>query len=167
VKKVLKPEFFARNTLVVARDLLGKYLVVGNKALMITEVEAYHGHNDLGSHARRGQTPGNTPMFGSPGTVYVYFTYGMHYMLNLVTEEEGYPAAVLIRGVEGINGPGRLTKFLKIDKRFNAKPLAKKTGIWIEDRNIKVEPRWIKKTPRIGIPYAGEYIEKPWRFVLK
>lgn len=170
MKIVLKPNFFERKTLLVAKKLLGKYLVtkVNGKivAAQITEVEAYHGPKDLGSHARRGQTPGNTPMFGKPGTAYMFFTYGMHWMLNMVTEAEGYPAAVLIRGVEGIAGPARVTKALKLDRRFNAKPLTKKTGLWVEDRGVVVKPSDILKTPRIGIPYAGAYIQKPWRFVL-
>lgn len=133
---------------------------------MIVETEAYHGLHDKASHAHRGQTARNTPMFGEAGTIYVYFTYGIHWMLNLVTGKEKYPAAVLIRGVEGISGPARLTKALKIDKRLNAKPLSKKSGLWIEDRGIVVRSRDIKKTPRIGIRYAEEYVHKPWRFVL-
>src|SRR3989338_7272276 len=103
MRKILKPEFFDRPTLVVAKELIGKVLVrrVGGKtvALMITETEAYDGFKDLASHAHRGQTPRNTPMFGKPGTIYVYFPYGMHWMPNLVCGKKEYPAAVLIRGV--------------------------------------------------------------------
>lgn len=169
--KVLTPAFFNRPTLVVAKDLLGKYLVrkVGKKeiALMIVEVEAYDGPRDKANHAHRGQTPRNTPMFSEPGTIYVYFTYGMHWMLNLVCGKEGYPAAVLIRGVEGVIGPARLTNFLKIDKTLNHKLLGKKAGLWVEDRGVVISPKQIKRTSRVGIHYAEEYAQKPWRFVIK
>ena len=212
-KQILGPEFFDRPTLVVARELLGKYLVRrmdGNPstglrareiALMIMETEAYDGHKDKASHASRGQTPRNTPMFGQACTIYMYFTYGMHWMLNIVCGKAGYPAAVLIRGLQSegkvfctldgsattlrsgemnttstpprrvvaslLNGPAKLTKFLKIDKSLNNKPLGPKTGLWIEDRGVKVLPRHIQRTPRIGVAYAGEYAKKRWRFVLK
>jgi DNA-3-methyladenine glycosylase len=185
-------EFFDRPALVVAKDLIGKYLVrkIGSKeiALMIIETEAYFGFKDQGSHSHRGQTPRNTPMFMQAGTIYVYFTYGMHWMLNLVCHKEGFPAAVLIRGLSfaktlhsgeinrtpprrvfatqmQLNGPAKLTKFLKIDKNLNAKPLGKKSGLWIEDRGVKVPQ--IKKTPRIGIPNRGAWTLKPWRFVIQ
>lgn len=171
MKKLLTPAFFDRPTLVVARELLGKYMVrkVGGKtiALMITETEGYDGFKDKASHAHRGQTPRNQVMFGEPGRIYVYFTYGMHWMLNLVCGENGYPAAVLIRGAGEVLGPARLTKALSIDKKLNTLPLAKKSGLWIEDRGTVVRPRDIARTPRIGISYAGEYVDKPWRFVLK
>lgn len=171
MKKVLGPDFFDRPTLLVAKELIGKYLVrkAGNKtvALMIVETEGYDGFKDQASHAHRGQTPRNTPMFDGPGTIYIYFTYGMHWMLNLVCGKKEYPAAVLIRGVEGVVGPARLTKFLKIDKSLNHKPLGKKAGLWIEDRGVIIRPRDVAATPRIGIGYAGDYVEKPWRFVIK
>jgi DNA-3-methyladenine glycosylase len=170
VKKVLGQEFFDRPALAVAHDLLGKFLVrrVGGKevALMITETEAYFGLSDKGSHAHRGQTPRNTPMFGPPGVIYVYFTYGMHWMLNLVCGRPGFPAAVLIRGAEEAVGPAKLTKFLKIDKSLNALPLGKKSGLWVEDRGVKILPKQIKKTPRIGIPNRGVWTDKQWRFML-
>ena len=163
---------------------------------MITETEAYDGFKDKASHAHRGQTVRNSIMFGEPGHIYVYFTYGMHWMLNMVTGKKGYPAAVLIRGVrivnqnklnsqrgealisrprlaehlEGlsINGPGRVTKALKIDKKLNGKPASKASGLWFEDRGVNVSPRDIKKTPRIGIRYAGPlWGNKKYRFVLK
>ncbi|TSC69556.1 MAG: DNA-3-methyladenine glycosylase [Parcubacteria group bacterium Gr01-1014_56] len=196
MKKVLGPAFFDRPTLTVAKELLGKFLVrrVGGKtvALMITETEAYDGPRDKANHAHRGQTPRNMPMFGHPATIYVYFTYGIHWMLNIVCGKSGYPAAVLIRGVANyagilrsgemngsptpsrniptpflLNGPAKLTKFLKIDKSLSTKMLGKKSGLWIEDRGVVIKPRDIKRTPRIGINYAGEYAHKPWRFVLK
>jgi DNA-3-methyladenine glycosylase len=171
VKKVLGEEFFERKAPVVAKELLGKYLVrrVGGKtiALMINETEAYDGFEDKASHAHRGQTARNTPMFGKAAHIYVYFTYGTHWMLNLVCGKEKYPSAALIRGAGDISGPARLTKALSIDKRLSALPLTKKSGLWIEDRGIKISSSQILKTPRIGIRYAEEWVDKPWRFVIK
>lgn len=167
--KALNREFFNRPTLVVARNLLGKYLVRkrknGQTALIITEVEAYDGFMDKASHASRGKTKRTEPMFGPPGHWFVYFTYGVHWMLNVVTREKGYPAAILIRGVEGVAGPGRLTKYMGIDKRFNTLPASRKSGLWIEDRGIKIPARKIKKSPRVGVNYAGSvWVKKEWRF---
>lgn len=177
MRKILGKDFFDRPTLTVARDLLGKYLVrrVGGKdiALMITETEGYFGFEDKGSHAHRGKTPRNTPMFASAGTIYVYFTYGMHWMLNLVCEKEDFPAAVLIRGLEApadgarLDGPAKLTKYLHIDRSLTGRMLGKAAGLWIEDRGVAVPARTITKTPRIGIPNRGVWTDKPWRFVLK
>ncbi len=171
MKKVLKKEFFDRSPLVVARDLIGKYLVrkVGDRevAYMIVETEAYGGWNDRASHSRSGKTARNAPMFAQAGTIYVYFTYGMHWMLNLVCGKEEYPAAVLIRGVETVSGPARVTKAMGIDKNLNGLMLSRKSGLWVEDRGVKISLRKIKRTPRIGIAYAGEWAKKPWRFVLK
>jgi DNA-3-methyladenine glycosylase len=171
MRNVLGREFFERPALAVAKDLLGKYLVrkIGTKeiALEINETEGYFGFEDQGSHAHRGQTARNTPMFGRAGIIYVYFTYGMHWMLNIVCDKEEYPAANKYRGAGEVVGPARLTKFLQIDKSLNNLPLAKKSGLWVEDRGVMVSPRHIKKTPRIVIPNRGEWSEKPWRFVLK
>jgi DNA-3-methyladenine glycosylase len=171
MKKILGPEFFNRSALVVARDLLGKYLVrkVGGKtvALMINETEAYHGFSDKASHARHGKTMRTWPMFEEAGTIYIYFTYGIHWMLNIVCGKKEFPSAVLIRGAGDIIGPARLTKALQINKSLNALPLGKKAGLWVEDRGVVVKPKDIEKTPRIGIGYAEDYVEKPWRFVLK
>lgn len=172
--KVLGPSFFAKSVVPVAKNLLGKYLVrkIGKKIISarITEVEAYDGFKDRASHAHRGMTKRNFPMFGPAGRWYVYFTYGMHWMLNIVCGKENYPAAVLIRGVEGINGPARLTKFFKIDKRFTNLPASRKTGLWIAEppkviRNLKLV---IRNSARIGVSYAGPYwSKKRWRFYLK
>ncbi len=171
MKKVLTGDFFDRPTLTVARELIGKFLVrkIGNKevALMITETEGYDGFKDLASHARRGKTPRNTPMYGPAGFAYVYFTYGMHWMLNLTCGPEEYPAAVLVRGAGDIVGPARLTKALSIDKKLNALSLGKKSGLWVEDRGVKISPRAILRTGRIGVGYSGLWAKKPWRFVLK
>ena len=157
----------------MAEELLGKFLMrrlpSGEiMARMILETEAYDGFHDKASHASRGKTNRNTIMFGHAGFWYVYFTYGMHWMLNIVTREKEYPAAVLIRGVEGLNGPARLTKELQIDKNLNGAPASKKSGLWIEDRGIKIPKNKIKKTGRVGIIYAGPYwIKRKWRFVMK
>lgn len=171
-KRIIQKTFFERNSVIVAEELLGKFLVrkIGNKkiALMITETEAYEGFGDKASHASRGKTTRNAPMFGPAGFWYVYFIYGTHWMLNVVCGKKNYPAAVLIRGVEGINGPARLTKFLKIDKKFNNKKAKVKNGLWLEDGGVKIKSAEIKKLPRIGVDYAGaRWAKKPYRFVLK
>ncbi len=161
----LKPEFYQRDVIVVARELLGKYLVKDNLKLMITEVEAYVGSQDLACHASKGRTARTEVMFEEGGVWYVYFVYGMHWMLNVVTGEIDYPAAVLIRGVEGINGPARVTKAFGIDKTFNGLPAAKSTGLYIQDRGVVVGK--IKSTPRIGVDFAGPvWSQKPYRFLL-
>lgn len=171
MREVLGEAFFERKAPVVAKELLGKYLVrkVGSKeiALMITETEAYDGFKDKASHAHRGQTARNTVMFGKPGRIYVYFTYGMHWMLNLVCGEVGYPSAVLIRAAGEVVGPARLTKALAIDKSLNTLTLSKKSGLWVEDRGMKIAKKNIELTPRIGIRYAAEWVGKPWRFFVK
>ncbi|MBE2216011.1 MAG: DNA-3-methyladenine glycosylase [Opitutaceae bacterium] len=171
--RVLTAEAWAgRDTAAIARRLLGCRLVVGGsegrRALRITEVEAYCGPHDRASHASRGRTPRNAVMFGPAGFWYVYLCYGVHEMLNLVTGPADYPAAVLIRGVEGIEGPGRLTRALRIDRRFNHLPATRTTGLWIEERDVPVESGDVAATPRIGVDYAGpEWSGKPWRFVLR
>jgi len=172
MSKLLSQEFFNRPTTVVAENLLGKYLVRKCRgkiiSAMITEVEAYNGQNDKASHASRGMTPRNEIMFGPAGYWYVYFTYGMHWMLNVVTGQEGYPAAILIRGVEGINGPARVTKFFHIDNKLNGRAVNKKSGLWIEDGGVKINKSKIKKFPRIGIDYAGPiWSKKLFRFSIK
>ncbi len=171
----LTTTFFNRPTLQVAKDLLGKYLVrkVGNKVItgMITETEAYVGPNDKANHASRGLTPRTEVMFGPAGHFYIYLIYGMYYCLNIVTEKSGYPAAVLIRAVkveeapyQQTNGPGKLCRFFQIDKSLNGK---KVTGgkLWLEDRGVIVKLSQIKRTPRIGVEYAGKWKDKKWRFV--
>src|SRR3989344_3016714 len=134
MKKILPQSFFNRPTVLVAQELLGKFLVrrVGKRkiAVMITETEGYDGFKDKASHAHRGKTARNSIMFGEAGHWYVYFTYGMHWMLNIVTGPEKYPAAILIRGVEGINGPARITKALHINKLMNGKLADRETGLW-------------------------------------
>lgn len=172
MRRILTKKFFERATVVVARDLLGKFLVhkKGRKVIMcmITEVEAYDGHKDKASHAHRGETVRNKAMFGAAGVWYIYFVYGMYDMLNVVTGPHGYPAAVLIRGVEGIMGPGRLTKKLGITRRLNGNNAVRISGLWIEDRGVRVRTKDMQKTPRIGVKYAGPtWSKKPYRFILK
>ena len=173
-RQFLKRSFFDRNPVVVARDLIGKYLVREIKGIKkfykITETESYGDSKDRASHARHGKTERNTPMFGEPGTIYVYFTYGMHWMLNIVCGKKGCPSAVLIRGADGFHGPGRVTKSLKIDRKLNGKILGKKVGLWVEDwNNRKVKNKLkITKTPRVGIDYSGPvWSKKLHRFVLE
>lgn len=166
---ILGKTFFVRPTLKVAQDLLGKVLVretsFGLIEHMITEVEAYDGFDDKASHASRGKTKRNTVMFERGGVWYVYFVYGMHEMLNIVVGKKEYPAAVLIRGVEGVSGPGRVTKTLGITRSLNGLPAARTSGLWIEDKGITIPRSRIKKSPRIGVDYAGtEWAGKRYRF---
>lgn len=171
MRKILPAEFFDRSSLAVARDLIGKYLVRRAKgrsvSSMITEVEAYVGPHDLACHASKGLTPRTRVMFGPPGNFYAYFTYGMHWMLNVVTGTSGYPAAVLIRGLQDVAGPGRLTKKLGITGALNGKAAKRASGLWIEDRGIAVPAKHIRRAPRVGVDYAGEeWAGKPYRFIL-
>ena len=163
--------FQSQRTVAVARGLLGKYLVRSTEngvvARRITEVEAYDGERDLACHARHGRTPRNAVMYEPGGVWYVYLCYGMHEMLNLVTGPRGHPAAVLIRGVEGASGPGRVTRSLQIDRRLNGAACALESGLWIEDRGVRLPRAAIEAMPRIGVHYAGPvWAKKPWRFVL-
>ncbi len=169
---LLKPSFFGRPALVVARDLLGKYLVrqIGKKKIagLITETEAYIGPHDLASHSSKGRTKRTEIMFKEGGHWYVYFVYGMHYMVNVVTDGADYPSAVLIRGVERVSGPGRVAKHFKINKKLNGTLVGKKSGLWIEDRGLKISKFKIKKSPRIGVAYAGPiWATKDYRFFIK
>ncbi len=166
----LSRAFFDRPADRVARELLGCRLVVRGADGRVTrhvvgETEAYLGAHDLACHGSRGMTARNAVMFGPAGVWYVYLCYGMHWMLNVVTGPEGVPAAVLMRGVGGHVGPGRLTRALGIDKRFDGRPAAGSTGLWFEPGR-PVPPRLVTRTPRIGVGYAGEWAEKPLRFVV-
>lgn len=164
--------FFNRHTLIVARELIGCFLVrktpSGIKRFVITETEAYIGPHDKASHAFKGRTPRTEVMYGPGGTIYIYFVYGMHYMLNIVTGMAGYPAAVLIRAVESISGPGRVAQHLGIDKALNNLSLGTKSGLWVELPSSPIARKNIIRTPRIGINYAGpEWAEKKYRFLYK
>jgi DNA-3-methyladenine glycosylase len=119
---------------------------------------------DKACHASKGKTGRTSVMFGEGGHLYVYLIYGMYWMLNIVTGNAGDPQAVLVRGVEGISGPGKITKLLSIDKSFYGENLITSCRIWIEDSGLKPE---IRTGPRIGIDYAGEYWKSvPWRFYI-
>lgn len=177
--------FFARDTVKVAPDLLGKYLVRlkdGERMIgRIVEVEAYRGSDDPASHAYRGQTPRNRPMFGNPGHAYVYFTYGNHYCLNITTQKAGTPGAILLRAlqpVEGINsmrrfrpnvpdseltnGPGKLTKALAIDKSLNEQDMTIRGPLFVEDHGKDDFEIW--SSTRVGI---REGLDRLWRFYIK
>jgi DNA-3-methyladenine glycosylase len=164
-------ELQSEDTPSLARGLLGKRLVLRSQdgrvtRWLITETEAYDGPEDRASHASRGRTPRNAPMFEAGGLWYVYLCYGMHEMLNLVTGPKDYPAAVLIRGVKGHEGPGKLTNALGIDRRFNGLAVSKTTGLWLEDGAEFVADNQIQALPRIGVAYAGPiWSAKPWRFL--
>jgi len=165
--------FLERDTVTVARELLGNYLCRCGTASdstqrwVITEVEAYDGPEDKACHAHRGKTPRNAVMFGPAGFYYVYLCYGMHWLLNIVTGPVDYPAAVLIRGVGAVRGPGRTTKALGVDKTFDQQPVCKQTGLWLEQSERSLPAEAIQATPRIGIDYAGPiWARKPYRFVI-
>lgn len=162
----LPAEFFTRDVLTVAPELLGKYLVRKYsdgkiERFRIIEVEAYRGKEDLACHASKGRTKRTEVIFYKGGKLYMYLIYGMYWMLNIVTGQEEEPQAVLIRGVEGAIGPGRLTRRLALDKSFYGESIPS-PRLWIEDSNE--HPSYVT-TPRIGVDYAKEWAAKPWRFV--
>ncbi|MGE9294929.1 MAG: DNA-3-methyladenine glycosylase [Puniceicoccales bacterium] len=169
--RVLSAEFFARETVEVSRDLLGVFLCREFEGEVLrwplTEVEAYDGPEDRACHAHKGRTPRNAVMFGSPGVFYVYLCYGVHWMLNIVTGPQDFPAAVLIRGAGDVSGPGRLTKAMRIHKQLNGKRATRASGLWFE-RGELVPEIAVERTPRIGIGYAPEpWLSAPYRFVRK
>jgi DNA-3-methyladenine glycosylase len=165
----LPREFYIRDVLSVAPELIGKELIVGHinnepSRYIITEVEAYWGPEDQACHASKGRTRRTEIMYHEGGRVYVYFVYGMYWMLNIVTGKENEPQAALIRGIEGFNGPGKLTCQLKIDGTFYGEDVTVSNRIWIED-NGRIYT--YKTGPRIGIDYAGKpWTDMPWRFYL-
>ena len=174
--RILSRRYFQRPTLQVARSLLGKYLVrrIGRKTLAgrIVEVEAYIGTEDRACHASKGRTIRTEVMFGPAGVSYVYLVYGMHHCFNIVTERTGYPSAVLVRAVEDVErqeliaGPGRVCRFLIIDRALNRADLTLGRALWVEDRRERVAPSWVSTSRRIGVEYAGVWARKPWRFRL-
>ncbi|ODT44425.1 MAG: 3-methyladenine DNA glycosylase [Nitrospira sp. SCN 59-13] len=171
---ILSRDYFDRPTLEVARSLVGKYLVreqgSGLIAGRIIEVEAYIGTEDKACHASKGRTRRTDVLFGPPGHAYVYLCYGMYEMLNVVTEQEGFPAAILLRAVECegklIDGPGRLTRAFDVDRRLNRCDLTLGQSLWFEDRGEAPPDNLLATHPRIGVDYAGEWAHKPWRFRL-
>lgn len=171
MKKILETEFFERPVLEVAPDLLGKFLVgkiSGREfALEINEVEAYDGEKDLGCHAAKGRSKRNDVLYGDAGVFYVYLCYGMYWMLNVVTDKREYPSAVLIRGAGEYSGPGKLTRGLNIDGAFHGLQARRSSRLWIEDWGAVIAKSRIKKTPRIGVSYAGPvWSKKKYRFIL-
>ncbi len=165
----LERDFFTRDVLEVAPDLLGKdiSIILPDNTIgrfMIRDVEAYRGIDDKACHASKGRTKRTEVMFFEGGRLYVYLVYGMYWMLNVVTGQKDDPQAVLIRGVNGISGPGRLAKVLGIDKTFNGTDLVFSDRIWIVESGTTP---YYKTGPRIGIDYAGEYWKTiPWRFYI-
>lgn len=180
--------FYDRNTLTVARELLGKRLVRQidgvRLAGRIIETEAYT-EDDAACHASRGRTPRTEVMFGPPGHAYVYFIYGMHYCFNVVTEAEGMAAAVLIRALEPVagvdamlarrkghggtaltNGPAKLCYALGIDRTLNGIDLTVDERLWIEDAPL-VGDEQIAAGPRIGVRGDERALTVPWRFWLR
>jgi len=185
---ILPPSFYDREVVTVARELLGMRLVHkldgARLSGIITEAEAYRGEEDLACHARHGRTSRTAIMYGPPGHAYIYFTYGMHWMLNCVTGPEGFPAAVLVRAiqpVEGLemiakrrpgvesdqwcNGPAKLCQALGLDKKQNGADLCNETGgLWIE-QGTAISDSQVITGPRVGISNVPEpWRSIPWRF---
>ena len=172
----LPRSFYDRDTIVVARELLGKFLVLVSRGVerigRIVEVEAYLGSHDLAAHSAKGLTERTKVMFGPPGHAYVYLIYGMYYCMNVVTEREGHASAVLLRAIEPVKnvagrtqGPGLLCKAMHIDKRLNAHDLLS-DDFYIATPS-KAEPLVIVKRPRVGVDYAGRWARRHLRFYIK
>ena len=161
----LPESFFRRPCLEVARDLVGKVLVRGDKRLRISETESYCGEEDTACHAHKGKTKRTEVMYMEAGTIYVYLCYGMHWMLNIVTGEEEHPEAVLIRACREADGPGKLTKALGITGEYNRKHICREEEFFIEDDGFCCE---VTTDKRVGIGYASqEDQDKLWRFKMK
>lgn len=175
----LERNFFTRDTLTVAEELLGKVLVrkVDDQIIKarIVETEAYIGISDQACHARHGKTKRNEIMWGKAGFSYIYICMGLYNLLNIVTEKKGQPAAVLIRKIEPLSGfdsslksygPGNLTRYLKIDRKQNHLDITKSEELFIKDDGFQIREDQIRQKPRVGINYAGEDAKLPWRFML-
>lgn len=174
IRKITR-DFYARDTLTVARELIGMRLVHADGDTLrvgrIVETEAYQGPEDLAAHSSRGRTSRTEVMFGPPGHAYVYFIYGFWNCLNVVTEAEGVPHAVLLRALEpvaGIDdktwGPGLLCRAMHIDRRLNAADLCGDI-LWLERPLASGRrPARIARSARIGVDYAGSWARRPWRF---
>ena len=166
----LTRSFFSNNALEVAFQLVGKILVFGSQQGIILETEAYRGEDDPASHAFKGVTPRSRIMFGPPGMSYVYFIYGMHYCLNITTEPDTFPSAVLIRGLRlvtppftHLKGPGRLSQQLGITTAHNNIDLTTTCDFYVKEGDKKMIEE-VEATPRIGIKVGQE---KLWRFIAK
>ena len=168
-------DFYARDTLTVARELIGVYLVHttdGTRRVgRIVETEAYQGPEDLAAHSSRGRTPRTEVMFGPPGHAYVYFIYGFWNCLNVVTEAEGVPHAVLLRALEPVAaiedktwGPGLLCRAMHIDRQLNGTDLCGDV-LWLERPPASGRrPVRLARSARVGVDYAGKWARRPWRF---
>ena len=187
MQSILPCNFYNRPTLTVARELIGARLVriLNGKKLvgLITETEAYISEKDLACHAKAGRTPRTAVMYGPPGHAYIYFTYGNHWMLNVVTEREGFPAAVLIRAVQPIEGeeimlrrrsgrdtfgPGKLTQAMGITKSENGLDLTESASSLRIEAGQAVPNSLVTKGPRVGLNSTPEpWKSKPWRFLVK
>lgn len=174
--KKLPRAFYNRDTITVAQELLGQYLVHVHNGVeqigKIVETEAYVGAHDLAAHSCRGITPRTQVMFGSPGYAYVYLIYGIHHCMNIVTEEEGHGSAVLLRALEPVKnisartkGPGLLCKAMGIDRQLNSHDLLS-DNFYIATNAVS-DSFTIISTSRIGVDYAGEWAQKPLRFYIK
>ena len=165
----LQRSFYIRDVLEVAPEMIGKMLIVRSVEgvygkYVVTEVEAYRGPEDKACHASKGRTSRTEIMYHEGGRLYMYFIYGMYWMMNIVTGGENNPQAVLVRGVESLPGPGKLTKSLGIDRSFYGEDLVTSDRLWLEDAGLSPE---VKTGERIGIDYAGEYWKtRPWRFYI-
>ena len=169
-------EFYVQDTVTVARELLGKYLIYEcnhiKKIGKIVETEAYPGPPDIASHTYNGKTKRNAVMYGRAGVAYVYMIYGLHHCFNIVTGFEGQGSAVLIRAIEPVEGidkktagPGLLTKAYDIDLTFNGVDLLNKPLYLLENQEKnKVD---VVERPRIGINYAKQWAQMPWRFYIR
>lgn len=175
--KRLKRKFYTRDTLQVAKDLLGKKLVKGEKKGKIVETEAYIGPKDKAAHAYQGKkTERNKVVFEKGGLVYIYLCYGIHWQFNITTDKEK-PECVLVRALEPIekiseesqlccNGPGKLTEWMGLDKDYYGEDLVESDRLWLE-RGKQIKKDQIVSDQRIGIDYAEEWKEKEWRFYIK
>ncbi len=186
----LSRDFFARDTLTVARELLGQRLVRARDGERlsgrIVEVEAYVGEDDQASHARPGPTRRNAPMYGPPGHAYVYLIYGMHHCFNVVTGPEGFPAAVLIRALEpmeGIeqmqdlrggrsdlplaSGPARLCQALDVDRHFDGADLCTPDALLFLEKDVPIPTDTIATGPRVGVRGDEVAVTVPWRFYVE
>lgn len=185
-KMRIERKFYLQPTLTVAKELLGKYLVrrIGGrkKIAKIVETEAYIAPRDKASHAYGGRkTPRNAPLYLKGGHTYIYLCYGIHWLFNIVTGQKEVPECVLIRAVEPLvknkqelvalrnltNGPAKLCRWLNIDYDLNGKDLVTSRVFWIEDRGEIIKSNLIVASTRIGVDYAEEWANKPWRFYLR
>ncbi len=163
----LKAHLYKLNSIELAPRLLGVKLCrnLDGKIikLRITETEAYFSEDDTACHANKGKTKRTKILYEAGGVAYVYLCYGIHNLLNIVCGEKGFPQAVLIRGVENFNGPGKLTKAIGIDRSLNGENLITSNQLWLEDDGIQFQ---YKTAKRVGIDYATpEYRDKLWRFI--